>query len=253
MEYSEKEIVKKLQLALNAAGEKLTADGVPGPVTKGVLSKYDIQMIATKLAIANPPKDPVIIPSGDWFGAPWVGANIDLLGLYETDARLNARYVPEWPLEGMDKSYDDLGGAPHAWCILRGNADRRKVGAKQSGDPAASSGSGNYWSYKCPFWFGSGLDIEHIGDRGQVTGRHWAEFLYWIDQKNMICATLDGNRGNRFAVNITDLSGRKGTDRLHSGPRWSIGWPDGQFVSKDQVLARYPQLKITGSSGSSTT
>lgn len=178
----------------------------------------------------------------DYFGAPWVGANIDLLGRYETDPELNARYVPEWAHEGLP-GYKTLIGNAHAWCILRWNADKRKVGATGTGRAAASSMS--TWGDNCPFWFGAGMPIKHASG-----GRHAADFLYWIDQAKGVCATLDGNRGNRFAVNVTTLA--KGHDRLINGPRWPKSYPPGQLVSMADVIAKYPHLKVTGSGSSGT-
>lgn len=177
----------------------------------------------------------------EYFGAPWVGANIDLLGRSETDPELNARYVPEWKKEGLD--YTTLAGNHNAWCSLRANADRRMVGIEGTDSAAASSWS--RWGQHSPFWFGAALDIKH-----KSKGRHVAEFLYWIDEAKKICATLDGNRGNRFAVNITDLSGSG--DALVTGPRWPLNHPDGQLVPMAEVLAIYPNLKI-GGTGSGTT
>lgn len=177
----------------------------------------------------------------EYFGAPWVGANLDLLGLDETDTKLNARYVPEWKKEGLN--YKDLAGNRHAWCSVRSNADRRKVGVSTTDSAAASSWS--KYGKKCPFWFGAALDIKH-----KSGGRHICDFLYWIDEKNKIAATLDGNRGNKFCIAKTDLSGSG--DTLVAGPRWPKEVADGQLVSKADVLAKYPNLKV-GSVGSGTT
>lgn len=184
--------------------------------------------------------DPGTPPKSDnFFGAPHIGANIDLLGRTETDPVLNARYVPEWKLEGLN--YTALAGNTHPWCSVRANADRRKVGIKGTGSAGASSWSS--WGKKCPFWFGAALDIRH-----KSGGRHIADFLYWIDESKKIAAMLGGNQSNRFSIVSNNLSG--GGDKLVSGPRWSTSLPDGQFVSMAQVLAKYPFLKVGGSGGS---
>ena len=178
----------------------------------------------------------------EWFGAPWVGANIDLLGRHETDPELNARYVPEWAKEGLP-GYKTLAGNTHAWCSVRENADKRKVGVK--GTNSAGAYSWSKWGRKSPFWFGCTLDIRHASG-----GRHVCDFLYWIDEKRGICATLDGNRSNRFAVNVTTLA--PGRDQCVAGPRWPTDWPDGKLVSMADVLKAYPMLKVAGATSGGT-
>jgi hypothetical protein len=235
-----KDFVTKLQKAMNDAGAdpKFGETGKFGVRTEAELENYDFTISAKKkLVVVAPVLDP-----HDYFGAPWVGANIDLLGRDETDPVLNARYVPEWKLEGLP-GYKTLAGNTHAWCSVRANADRRKVGVK--GTNSAGAASWSKWGKKCPFWFGAALDIKHRGG-----GRHICDFLYWIDEKKKICATLDGNRSNKFAINRTDLSGAG--DTLATGPRWSNDWPDGQLVSMSDVLKSYPLLKVGASAGGST-
>lgn len=176
------------------------------------------------------------------FGAPWVIANHDMIGREESDPVLNARYVPEWKLEGLD--YKTLAGNDHAWCSLAANADLRKVGIK--GTDSAGASSWSKWGTISPYYFGAILPIEH-----QSGGRHVCKFLYWIDDHSFLCATLDGNKNNRYAVNVTDLS--KHGDKVVPAPRWPLNWPAGMFVSKEEVLKKYPFLKFNGSAGGSTT
>jgi len=200
------------------------------------------------------PHEPVtVIPvdAAAGFGAPWVLVDMDLLGKSESDRELAKRLVPEWKLEGYDSSYDSLIGKSRAWCMLRINYVLRKFnlkGAKNAGAKRASE-----IGKKCAFWFGCILDIAHLDKYGDIEGRHVAIFLYWIDEAKRICATLDGNKGSRFAVNVTDLSGRPNTDTIVAGPRWPDKYPDGQFVSMEEVLKKYPFLKASGKAGGSTT
>ena len=233
--------IADLQDLLNHYGADLVTDGIHGPKTQAALEKA----LAGKLVKASDvPKPAQPVSKSDksaYFGAPWVGANIDMLGRYETDKELNERYVPEWKLEGLP-GYKTLSGNTYAWCSLRHNADRRKVGAKGTNSAAASSWS--KWGKKCPFWFGATLDIQH-----KSGGRHVCEFLYWIDERKKIAATLDGNRSNQFGVFETDLSGKG--DTLVTGPRWQSDWPDGCEVSMGDVLKMYPHLKV-GSKGNTT-
>lgn len=181
------------------------------------------------------PKTATPAPSGDYFGAPWIGVDLDLLGRDESDPELNRRYVPEWAKVGLP-SYKTLVGNTYAWCAIRVSKAFRQVGVNVKGLTAAAA-SMSAWGRKCPFWFGSALDIVHASG-----GRHVCFFLYWIDESKKLAATLDGNKGNKFTVAVTDLSGK--TDRLVSGPRWPSDRPDGQFVSMATVLAKYPNLKV---------
>lgn len=220
---------------MNAQGEKLTVDGDPGPKTQAALEKFDVGVTVNRqpIDVTLPPSTQ--IPSGDFFGARWIGVDLDLLGVDEWNEELNRRYVPEWAKLGLP-DYKTLVGNRHAWCVVRGTKAMRQVGVNVKGLTAAASSATKY-GRKCPFWFGCILDIQHASG-----GRHFCFFLYWIDEAKGICATLDGNRGNKFAVVRTTLA--KGSDKLVGGPRWPTGEPDGQLVTMAQVLAKYPFLKV---------
>ena len=228
---TDKNLVKKLQKAMNDAGHtpKFAESGNYGEMTEAALKLYEFTVTAKKIVAAPLPK-----PTGEWFGAPWVGANLDMLGLKEGDPKLESRFVPEWKLEGLP-GYKTLVGNRHAWCSVVCNADLRKVGIKGTNSAAAASWS--KWGKRSPFWFGAHLDIKHKGG-----GRHCCVFLYWIDEKKKLAATKDGNRSNTYGIFQTDLSGKG--DTLATGPRWSNDIPDGQFVSMAEALAKYPELKV---------
>ncbi|WKV32925.1 hypothetical protein MAC3UK_0038 [Bdellovibrio phage MAC3UK] len=232
---SKSKFIADLQDLLNANGASpaLVTDGLMGPKTKKAL---DAALAGKLVKAADLPKIPAKAPvtTLGYFGAPWVGANIDLLGRYETDKDLIARYEPEWKNCGLS-GYKGLAGTPRAWCALKENADRRKVKSETTNSAAASSFS--RLGVKCPFWFGACLDIKH-----KSGSRHVCTFLYWIDEKKQIAATIDGNRNNQFGVFATDLSGKG--DVLVAGPRWPKDWADGQFVSKADVLKQYPFLAV---------
>lgn len=217
-----------LQKKLNALGAKLVEDGIYGPLTKAAEAKY--------LSKPEAPK-PV---ADDYFGAPWIGSYIHLLGRSETDAQLNKELVPEWAKEGLP-GYKTLAGNTHAWCSVLANASFRKVGVK--GTNSAGAASWSKWGRKCPFWFGAALDIKH-----RSGGRHIAFFLYWIDEAKKIAAVYGGNQGNKLS--IVSQSINSSGDVCVTGPRWSKELPDGQFVSKAEVLKAYPLLKVGGSAGS---
>lgn len=173
------------------------------------------------------------------FNAPWVFTDLNLLGMYETNPKLVARFGPEWKFMKRASSYKILAGSTYAWCALLVNALLRKVGVKGTDDPAAASFS--KFGRPCPFWFGSILPIRH-----RSGGRHVCLFLYWIDEGKKIAATLDGNRGNRFCVASTDLSGKN--DSLVPSPRWPDNREDGVSPSMQEVLSIYPNLKVTSTS-----
>jgi len=175
------------------------------------------------------------------FNARWVFGDLDLLGRKEDDAELNARIAPHWKKVNLP-GYKSLVGNKRAWCSLYVDYALTKAGVE--GTKSAGAYSWSRWGEKCHFVFGAICDIRH-----KSGGRHVCFFLYWIDEKKKIAATLDGNRSNRLAVNETDLSGRG--DTLVSGPRAPKGWV-GMRVSKAEVLEAYPQLKVGSRGGSST-
>lgn len=232
---NQNQINKLIQKAMNKKGETLVVDGAWGPKTEAAAEKYEFKIEAAKINVVQ-------TIDNNYFGAPWVFANIDLLGRDETDPELNARYVPEWALEGLP-DYKTLVGNRHAWCSVKVNADLRKVGVKGTNSAAASSWS--KWGRKSPFWFGSVLDISH-----QSGGRHVCFFLYWIDEEKGICATMDGNKSNKFCIAKTTLSAK--ADKLVTGPRWPVNQQDGLIISMIDVLKVYPILKVGSVSNDST-
>ena len=249
---TQKDLIKALQRAVNAQGERLTVDGDPGAKTQAALSKYEITVsinFPSYNVVAKKNETPVVQPQQpvvtdqEFFGAKWVGSNIDLLGRFEHDPILAARFVPGWKICGLP-GYKTLVGADHAWCSLCANEDLRAAGIKGTNSAGARSWS-NYGD-ETDYVFGAILPIKH-----RSGGRHVNVFLYWIDEKKKIAATKDGNRGNQYCIAETDLSGRG--DTLVGGPRWPKGVAKGKLVSKQEVLAKYPFLKVGGSVGNSTT
>lgn len=237
----QKELFRRAQAAMNAAGAspKLTEDGVFGPKTIAMADKYDFDVVA-KLGKAEVPVNPVV--SGDFFGAPWIGSFIHLLGRSETDSQLNAELVPEWKNLGLP-GFKTLAGNDHAWCALFGNASYRKQGIKGSGSAAAAKVRN--WGAECPYWFGASLGINHASG-----GDHETFFLYWVDQAKKLAACYGGNQSNKLSVAQYNLSGNKaGHDEVINGPRFPTGWK-GQSVAMADVLAKYPQLKVGGVAGS---
>lgn len=219
------EQIKQLKISLNTMGANLDPNLPFGDTTYAELKR-----LAYRKEIMG----------GDWFGAPWMGCDNDLLGRLETDAELNKRFVPGWKMSGLP-GYKTLIGNRHAHCQMVLNLHQIQAGFKGTGSAGAASLS--KYGDKCPFWFGALLPIKHKGG-----GRHAAEFLYWINESKKICATRDSNRSNKWGIFQTDLSGRG--DTLVDGPRGPKGW-QGQLVSMDDVLERYPFFRVN-STGTGT-
>lgn len=179
-----------------------------------------------------------------YFGAPWVGSHLDLLGRYETDPVLNKRLVPEWRHMARATDYTTLSGNEHAWCALLVSSCFRKVGITSTNDPAAASYSA--YGTECRYSFGAILPIRH-----QSGGRHVCFFLYWLDKASGMAATLDGNKGNRFSVTRTRI--HPSADSVVPGPRWPASTPLTRLVPMAEVLASYPQLTVDHEASESTT
>lgn len=228
-----------LERAIKAAQKSmgLTPDGDFGKVSTAKAADFDFEFTC----IATKKETPVLLPTdSDWFGATWTGSYINLLGRYETDPVLNAALVPEWPKEGLP-SFKTLAGNDHAWCSVLVNASFRKVGIVPTNSAAAASW--RTWGVVCPYWFGAVISMQHAGG-----GNHVGFFLYWIDEKKKIAAIYSGNSGNRLCVAAYDLSGvGRGNKVMGGGPRAPKGWV-GQSPTMAQVLAKYPQLKVGGTS-----
>jgi len=222
------ETKKALQKLQKANG--LRSSGIIGPKTLALL-KLEVSPAEDS---SPPPK------SDNYFGAPWIGMRNDLLGRSEDDSALSEWLVPEWKKEGLN--YKSLAGNTYAWCSVMVNACLRAIGVKPTNSAGAASWS--KWENNSPFWFGAVLPIKH-----KSGGRHVCFFLYWIDETKKIAATKDGNRSNKYAICVTDLSGKG--DTLVGGPRWSSSVANGSSPSMAQVLAKYPFLKV-GNTGTST-
>lgn len=50
------DLIKKLQAAMNAQGERLSVDGVIGPLTKAALAKFDVQVVVSKPVLNDAPR-----------------------------------------------------------------------------------------------------------------------------------------------------------------------------------------------------
>lgn len=108
------ELIKKLQSALNAQGEKLTVDGAPGPKTQAALANYDVEIIVKKKATQQVPETPP--PTGDKKTPPWYSFALKFKGKKETDKEFSDYMVPKWSLFGMNLG--TIAQSWAAWCGL---------------------------------------------------------------------------------------------------------------------------------------
>lgn len=233
---TQKDLIKKLQEAIGT-----TPDGNWGPVTTGLADKFDLIGINVK---AKPVVTPTPQPSGDYFGATWIGAYIEFLGKHETDAALNKALVPEWSKHGLPQ-FKTLAGNDHAWCAILVGGSLRKAGIKPTNSAMASSY--RTWGKRAGgWWFGAPCSMQHPSG-----GNHVGFFLYWIDKSKGLAAFYSGNSGNRLCVAVYNFSGHaSGHDEVKGGARWPEGWPDGKELTQHEVLSVYPHLKIGGTSES---
>jgi uncharacterized protein (TIGR02594 family) len=228
-----KDLIKKLQLAMNAMGENLTVDGDFGPKTQAASEKYDFSLTCKKKEI--------IQSDGRWFGASWVGYMAALIGLNERTDTLNLILAPHWKNVGLPQ-FKDLRGGEHAWCSLAMDWAMTKAGFK--GTANAMALSWRTWGKSCPYWFGAVLGIRHASGGGHVT-----TFLYWVDESAKKAACLGGNQGDEMNISVYNLSGNnKGHDEVINGPRWPINAADGQFVPISEIKKQIAALpKNSGS------
>jgi len=105
-----KDVIKKLQQALNSKGEKLTVDGDLGPVTQKALNKYDIEISATKKPETLP------VPTTGESKIPWYHFAKKYNGKKETDPAFNKMMSAKWSLFGMNLGTISQSWA--AWCGL---------------------------------------------------------------------------------------------------------------------------------------
>lgn len=104
-----KELIQEAQGAMNAHGEKLTEDGDPGPKTQEAMSRYDLVVIASPLAV------PEVITASD--APPWYVEAKKHEGKKETDKTFNTWLSGFWPKVGL-RGYKTIIGNYFAWCGL---------------------------------------------------------------------------------------------------------------------------------------
>lgn len=112
--------------------------------------------------------------------------------------------------------------------------------------PSNSAAASSYrtWALEADdYWFGCVISMRHVSG-----GNHVGFFLYWIDERKKIAAIYSGNSGNRLCVAAYNLSGNANGHDQVMGRRWPKNWPKGHVRSMAEVLAKYPHLKVGGTS-----
>lgn len=163
------DLVKKLQGALNKAGEKLTEDGVLGPKTASVADQYEIEITVTKKKSAPPP------PAGDRPVNPAYQEAKKHEGKTEFMPAFNAWLSGFWPKAGLP-GYKTIIGTSFAWCGLFVLAMNSEVGQDWV---KGAAGARNWSKYGVAFdWKQNGIPrgaVVHINGQGNCassSGNH---------------------------------------------------------------------------------
>ena len=156
-----RELVKKVQRALNAAGAHPPFDesGEFGPRTMAELDNYDVEIVLKKKADPIKPIPPA--------GAPWLDDAKKSEGKKETDSKFNAWLSGFWKFVGLP-GYKTIIGTSFAWCGLFVAASLINVGLPWQKDGAGAKNWAKYgveveWK-KDGIPRGAIIHIDHDGD-----------------------------------------------------------------------------------------
>lgn len=122
-----RDLVKKLQTAMNAQGETLTVDGDPGPKTQAALSKFDVTIGLSKAPVVSPPVADAKSPIA------WARTQ---LGQKEISGSKDNPVIQEY------HSHARLGSSQHdevPWCSSFLNAAADATGMEKTNDASAIS------------------------------------------------------------------------------------------------------------------
>lgn len=131
------QLVKKLQIALNAKGENLVVDGIPGPKTTAAANKYDIIITANKKVIVTVPTSPTTRKRPSWLAYA-----LGFKGKHETDPEHSKFMVGHWKFLGLDLKTIATSWA--AWCGLAVAVALMGVGADYQKNGAAAKNWAQY-------------------------------------------------------------------------------------------------------------
>jgi hypothetical protein len=198
-----KDLVKKLQEALNKAGEKLTVDGDLGPKTQATADNYDIEIAAKKKT-----SEPIPPPSsGERKSPPWYLFALRFKGKKETDPEFNKEMSAKWSLFGMNLG--TIAKSWAAWCGLAMAVALSGVGIDYQRNGSLAR---NWAKYGVEITWrqdgvpqGSIIHINHNADCKSSSSNHVAQANGDCAAEDLLKpgATIDlygGNQGNTWRV-----------------------------------------------------
>lgn len=133
-----KDVIIKLQVALNERGAKLVLDGDPGDKTQAALEPYDAQITLTP----HPKPNPQAPNPNKADSPPWYQNLQSMKGKVESDPEFQAKMNPFWKAIGLP-GFKGLVGSARAWCALAVFAVLTTAGYK-TGQLNASAISGDH-------------------------------------------------------------------------------------------------------------
>jgi lysozyme family protein len=189
MQYSD--FIKKLQSAMNAQGENLAVDGVPGPKTQAALLHFDASVSVTK--IIDQPAPPQI---GEFAHLKWFE---DRMGWTEHNAQQSAELSKGWVLTKYCKAFKTVKGREYAWCGMSAATAFKAAGLKY---PVQCETAAQ--------WIGAGIayDWKRVGiKKGSIVvlGTHHVTLAHEDaapGAKTVAC--IGGNQSDE--INVTDYA-----------------------------------------------
>lgn len=199
-----KELVKRLQEALNKAGEGLTVDGDLGQRTQSAADKYDISITANKKAEVPTPQQP---QSGERKSPPWYLFALKFKGRNENEPEFNKEMSKKWSLFGMNLG--TIAQSWAAWCGLAMAVCLAGVGVDYQKNGSLARNWRTYgvevdWKHD-GIPQGAVIHINHNADCSSSSSNHVAQANGDCTVEDLMKkdATIDlygGNQGNTWRV-----------------------------------------------------
>lgn len=192
-----KEMVKKIQSAMNAAGAKLEVDGDYGNITAATADLYDITVTAKARPITKPPA-----AAND---APWMKEAKKYEGKNENDPAFNRDMSSKWKLVGLDLKTIAANWA--AWCGLAAAVALFGAGYSYQKNGAAAK---NWDKYGVAIDFkkvgiprGAIVRINHKANCGSASDNHVGMSEGDCTPEDLKSGSLNvygGNQGNAWKI-----------------------------------------------------
>lgn len=234
-----RELVKKVQRALNAAGEHPPFDetGEFGPRTTAALENYDVEIVLKKKEVVPmpTPKTP----------APWLDEAKKSEGKKESDSKFGAWLAGFWKYVGLPQ-FTSIVGSARAWCGLFVATALISVGVHYQKDGA---GAKNWDKFGVAIdWKKDGIPrgaivrINHGANCSSGSGNH-------VAFSDGDCAPADLKSGSirLFGGNQSDQANVTAFPVAHI---CSVRWP--QAPAPEPITKSFG-CKAAGSGGSKTT